>query len=452
MAVYMDINSLEQFFTKMDTLIANRYLRVIDGIWAETDRKKIFLPFTDETKYFNSNETYLAYLKGLNYHELAHCLFTVITANDVKDYTAKKGLSKHEREHFFNVLNMLEDIRIENIMATKYPYTWQYLEFTNITAIKRLLEKRCKDNIWLATEYRLTIPSELKKKIFKVSNRIGNKDDVKKIKSLIKQYITFSMPVKTKKAKEILKEKLLDIAYEIYQKIKIDKIKFETLLNIDIPIVSANIKDIEDLSPTLITGDEIESWAINEAKTLLRSNYSFKIIEIGDTAVGKTAIKVRFTDNYFKKDLKTTLGVDFGSKEIKTSYLSTDLLFSGTYRFTARMNVWDAAGQEMYDKIRGIYFKDAKGALICYDINNRLSFEHLDKWVSDLEENLGKVPVLLVGNKTDLERKVSRQEGLNYAIKHGFLFVECSAKTGENVDDMFEKLAIEIFKKEENIA
>ncbi len=211
------------------------------------------------------------------------------------------------------------------------------------------------------------------------------------------------------------------------------------------------LKEISDIAPTLITGEKIESWAINEAKTLLRSNYSFKIIEIGDTAVGKTAIKVRFTDNYFKKDLKTTLGVDFGTKEIKTSYLSTDLLFSGTYRFTARMNVWDAAGQDMYDKIRGIYFKDAKGALICYDINNPLSFNHLDKWVSDLEENLGKVPTLLIGNKSDLERKVSRQEGLNYAIKHGFLFVECSAKTGENVDDMFEKLAIEIFKKEENI-
>ena len=211
------------------------------------------------------------------------------------------------------------------------------------------------------------------------------------------------------------------------------------------------LKEISDISPTLITGENIESWANNEAKTLLRSNYSFKIIEIGDTAVGKTAIKVRFTDNYFKKDLKTTLGVDFGTKEIKTSYLSTDLLFSGTKRFTARMNVWDAAGQEMYDKIRGIYFKDAKGAIICYDINNALSFQHLDKWVSDLEENLGKVPVLLVGNKSDLERKVSRKEGLDYAIKHGFLFIECSAKAGENVDDMFEKLAIEIFKKEESL-
>ena len=211
------------------------------------------------------------------------------------------------------------------------------------------------------------------------------------------------------------------------------------------------LKEISDISPTLITGENIESWANNEARTLLRSNYSFKIIEIGDTAVGKTAIKVRFTDNYFKKDLKTTLGVDFGTKEIKTSYLSTDLLFSGTKRFTARMNVWDAAGQEMYDKIRGIYFKEAKGALICYDINNPLSFKNLDKWVSDLEENIGKVPTLLIGNKTDLERKVSRKEGLKYANKHGFLFIECSAKTGENVDDIFEKLAIEIFKKEENL-
>ncbi|QEE15308.1 GTP-binding protein [Promethearchaeum syntrophicum] len=234
---------------------------------------------------------------------------------------------------------------------------------------------------------------------------------------------------------------------ETFNEKALENMEYDTYVNGFI----LKLTEMSDISPTLITGENIESWAINEAKTLLRSNYSFKIIEIGDTAVGKTAIKVRFTDNYFKKDLKTTLGVDFGTKEIKTSYLSTDLLFSGTYRFTARMNVWDAAGQDQYDKIRGIYFKDAKGALICYDINNALSFKHLDKWVADLEENLGKVPVLLVGNKSDLERKVSRQEGLNYAIEHGFLFIECSAKTGENVDEMFEKLAIEIFKKEENL-
>ncbi|UYP45748.1 hypothetical protein NEF87_002033 [Candidatus Lokiarchaeum ossiferum] len=211
------------------------------------------------------------------------------------------------------------------------------------------------------------------------------------------------------------------------------------------------LEEITEVQPNLVTGSELQEWGNNEVKTLVRNNYSFKIIEIGDSAVGKTAIKVRFTDNYFKKDLKTTLGVDFGSKEIKGEYISSDILFSGTYRFTAKMNVWDAAGQAMYDKIRGMYYRDAKGALMCYDVHNHLSFEHLEKWREELEESLGKVPVLLVGNKIDLERKVTRQEGLAYAMKHNYLFVECSAKTGEGVDDMFKQLAVEIFKREEKL-
>lgn len=211
------------------------------------------------------------------------------------------------------------------------------------------------------------------------------------------------------------------------------------------------LEEIAEMQPNLINFNNLEEWAKNEIKTLVRNNYSFKIIEIGDSAVGKTAIKVRFTDNYFKKDLKTTLGVDFGSKEIKGEYISSDILFSGTYRFTAKMNVWDAAGQAMYDKIRGMYYRHAKGALLCYDANNHLSFEHLDKWREELEDILGKVPTLLVGNKIDLERKVTRQEGLAYAKKHNFLFVECSAKTGTGIDGMFKQLAIEIFKREEKL-
>ncbi len=211
------------------------------------------------------------------------------------------------------------------------------------------------------------------------------------------------------------------------------------------------LEDLTDIEAELITGDEVEQWAINDAKSLIRNNYSFKILEIGDSAVGKTAIKVRFTDNYYKKDLKTTLGVDFGSKEIKGEYKKLSDPITDIARFTAKMNIWDTAGQSMYDKIRGMYYKDAKGAILCYDVSNPISFDNLDKWRSELEENLGKVPTLLVGNKIDLERKVDTNKGLEYAKKHGYLFIECSAKTGEGIEDIFTKLAIEIFKKEENL-
>ena len=71
-----------------------------------------------------------------------------------------------------------------------------------------------------------------------------------------------------------------------------------------------------------------------------QSLYNQKIILIGDSGTGKTAIKVRFTNDYFKKDLKTTLGVDFGSKIMQCEYLSDDVLFSGTYKFIVNMNIW----------------------------------------------------------------------------------------------------------------
>ena len=213
-------------------------------------------------------------------------------------------------------------------------------------------------------------------------------------------------------------------------------------------------QSIDEIDPTLITGDNIEKWANHEVKSLLRNEYSFKIIEIGDSATGKTAIKVRFTDDYFKQDLKTTLGVDFGSREIIAEYLADDTLFAGVYRFTAKMNVWDAAGQTHYDKIRGMYYRDAKGALLCFDVNNPVSFKNLDKWADDLEENIGKkVPVLLVGNKIDLERRVKYDDAKKYAEKRGFTdYVECSAKTGEGINEAFKKLAIEIYKREEGLS
>ena len=212
------------------------------------------------------------------------------------------------------------------------------------------------------------------------------------------------------------------------------------------------LEAISEIDVDLISG-EVEKWAIQEARSLIRNNYTFKIIEIGDSATGKTALKVRFTDNYFKRDLKTTLGVDFGSRVVECEYLPEDIMFSGPSKFKATLNLWDAAGQAHYDRIRGMYYRDAKGAILVYDITNPVSFQNLDRWIDELEENLGrKIPVLLVGNKIDLpDRKVSQEDGQKFADTHGFLFIECSAKNGENVMQGFIDLALALYKKEENL-
>ncbi len=212
--------------------------------------------------------------------------------------------------------------------------------------------------------------------------------------------------------------------------------------------------EIKDIDPSLISGvHQIEDWANNEVRSILKGVYTFKIIEIGDSATGKTAIKVRLTDNYFKKDLKTTLGVDFGTKELNLEFLGDETAFFGeSHKFTAKMSIWDAAGQEHYERQRGMYYRGAKGALLVYDVNNPVSFNNLDFWINELDENIGrKVPVMLVGNKIDLERKVSRSDAENFAKKHNFLFAECSAKTGDGVLETFNKLAIDLYKSEENL-
>ncbi|NVM01999.1 MAG: hypothetical protein HWN67_06665 [Candidatus Helarchaeota archaeon] len=102
----------------------------------------------------------------------------------------------------------------------------------------------------------------------------------------------------------------------------------------------------------LVKGEKIEEWAKKEAQQVARSVFSYKIIEVGDSTVGKTAIKVRFTDDYFKKDLKSTLGVDFGSKEVHFDYFGDDPML-GVEKITAKLNVWDTGGQEAY----GVFVK-----------------------------------------------------------------------------------------------
>lgn len=216
------------------------------------------------------------------------------------------------------------------------------------------------------------------------------------------------------------------------------------------------MEQIDEFDPLLIKGEEIVRWGQTEAQSILYDYYTFKLIEIGDAATGKTAIKFRFTDEYFKQDLKSTIGVDFGSKELKFDYndyneVKDDNIFDeNTKRFTIKLNIWDAAGQKHFDVIRGMYYRGAKGAIIVYDVSNPVSFNNLTKWVTELQQNLGtKIPVLLIGNKIDLGRKVPYEKAEDFAKKHGFSYIECSAKTGENVQQAFKNLALDIYRLSE---
>ncbi len=213
------------------------------------------------------------------------------------------------------------------------------------------------------------------------------------------------------------------------------------------------LEEIEELDYGLITGDNVSSWGYEEVQFLRGESYSFKVVELGDSAVGKTAIKVRLTDNFFKQDLQTTFGIDFGTKELKVDYNNGAALFSGSKTYNVKMLVWDVAGQEHYEKQRGMYYKGAKGALLCYDVTNPVSFENLDKWIEELQFNVGKnIPVLVVGNKIDLRRNVPKKKALKYAKDNGYLYAETSAKTGNGIIAAFQALAKKLIAQEKKMA
>ena len=173
-------------------------------------------------------------------------------------------------------------------------------------------------------------------------------------------------------------------------------------------------------------------------------DYLFKYIIIGDAAVGKSNLLLRYTHGQFKPEYQLTIGVEFGAKNITIS--------NKTYR----IQIWDTAGQENFRSITRAYYKNSACALVVYDITNRESFDNVSTWIEDCRNQSPQtIFMVLVGNKTDLDlenkRVVSFEEGQELAEKNKMMFFETSAKSGKNVDDIFYRSAETIAKRiEEN--
>jgi small GTP-binding protein len=170
----------------------------------------------------------------------------------------------------------------------------------------------------------------------------------------------------------------------------------------------------------------------------------FKTLLIGDANVGKSNLLLRYVKNEFVPDMKSTVGVEFGSKILKI------------FGINIKVQIWDTAGQERYRSVTSSYYKGSKGVLIVYDISNYNSFESVDRWINEFrmksEENSA---IILVGNKNDIEeeRKVTKEEGEEKAKKYNLAFFETSAKDGKNVEEafkcLFEKVVENYIKKKE---
>merc|ERR1712226_436667 len=158
----------------------------------------------------------------------------------------------------------------------------------------------------------------------------------------------------------------------------------------------------------------------------------YKLVFLGEQAVGKTAIITRFMYDTFDYNYQATIGIDFLSK---TMYLEDR---------TVRLQLWDTAGQERFRSLIPSYIRDSTVAVVVYDITNANSFHQTSKWIDDVRTERGTdVIIMLVGNKTDLsdKRQVSTEEGERKAKELNVMFIETSAKAGYNVKQLFRRVA-----------
>ena len=159
-------------------------------------------------------------------------------------------------------------------------------------------------------------------------------------------------------------------------------------------------------------------------------HYLLKYVIIGDSGVGKSNILLRYINNTFSEEFKTTVGVEFGAKNIEIN------------KNIYRIQIWDTAGQENFRSIARAYYKNSVCACIVYDITNQSSFKSIQSWIDDCTKQTPKsVLLLLIGNKNDLKdmREVSYEEGERFAKSHNMIFLETSAKTGDNINEIFVK-------------
>lgn len=160
----------------------------------------------------------------------------------------------------------------------------------------------------------------------------------------------------------------------------------------------------------------------------------YKVVVIGESNVGKTALVCRYKNPYdILPSLLPTIGIDF-----RNIYLEVDGIKVCT-------QLWDTAGHERFRTMTTNFFRGSKGALLLFDVTNRITFLSLDRWIRSLKmHNLDGLEVFIIGNKIDCVayREVSYTEGKQMANGYGMKYFETSAETGQNVDKIIELLVV----------
>lgn len=174
------------------------------------------------------------------------------------------------------------------------------------------------------------------------------------------------------------------------------------------------------------------------------TKWNFKIVLAGDGAVGKTSIRERYMGKGFSSDYLKTIGADFASKKVSV----------GDNQIT--FQIWDLAGQESYQAVRGTFYKGASAGLMVFDVQDSTTMTNLKNWVDEAIKgsNNGILVYFLIANKVDLveERRVSREMALEFCARLDaetgirFYYCETSALTGQNIQETFDFLAYKLLE------
>lgn len=166
----------------------------------------------------------------------------------------------------------------------------------------------------------------------------------------------------------------------------------------------------------------------------------YKVVLVGDGNVGKTSLVRRFCNERFEAARILTIGVDF---QIKTVRLGARDL---------RLSIWDVAGQQRFRTFRDQFYSGTLAAALVYDVTAPASFLNLSRWREEVLAAVPGIPLVVIGNKTDMGVVVSPSEAAGWARHEGGMpFLQTSALTGENVEELFKGLAYVAYKHHEKL-
>ena len=165
--------------------------------------------------------------------------------------------------------------------------------------------------------------------------------------------------------------------------------------------------------------------------------YVFKYIIVGDSNVGKTSIISSLIFNTFKSEYSTTIGVDFSTKMLEVD----DMI--------VKLQLWDTAGQESFRSITKCYYRGAIGAIVVFDLTNKHSFDNVVYWFNDIinSDREEKTQILLIGNKNDLEQKVSNKDIENLLKEYeNIQYIETNSYDNDKIKECFKVLTRQVIK------